>query len=134
MDTQPLRELTQKDEHFQWTTRHDHALARLREALSNAPVTAYFDPERETSIYVDASPVGLGAILAQTDPTTGHEKVVAYASRALTDVGSRYSQTEREALTVIWECKHFHLNICRKPVTLITDHKQLVYHLQRPKI
>ena len=131
--TQPLRELTQKDTPWQWTTRHYHALAQLKEALSKAPVTAYFDPDRETSIYVDASPVGLGAILAQTDPATGHGKVIAYASRALTETESRYSQTEREALAVIWGCEYFHLYIYGKPATVITDHKPLVTIYNDPK-
>ncbi|KAK3721659.1 hypothetical protein QZH41_003681 [Actinostola sp. cb2023] len=87
--TQPLRELTHKDTSWQWTTRHNHSLNQLKEALTNAPVTSYFDPDRDTEINVDASPVGLGAILAQTDPVTGEKKVVAYASRALTDVENR---------------------------------------------
>ncbi|KAK3726803.1 hypothetical protein QZH41_007213 [Actinostola sp. cb2023] len=131
--TQPLRELTHKDTPWQWTTRHDHSLNRLKEALTNAPVTSYFDPDRDTEINVDASPVGLGAILAQTDPVTGEKKVVAYASRALTDVESRYSQTEREALGVIWGCEYFHLYVYGKPVTVVTDHKPLVTIFNDPK-
>ncbi|KAK3720683.1 hypothetical protein QZH41_003445 [Actinostola sp. cb2023] len=125
--TQPLRELTQ------WTTRHDHSLNQLKEALTNAPVTSYFDHDRDTEINVDASPVGLGAILAQSDPVTGEKKVVAYASRALTDVESRYSQTERKALGVIWGCEYFHLYVYGKPVTVVTDHKPLVTIFNDPK-
>lgn len=30
-------------------------------------------------------------------------------ARALTPVEQRYSQTEREALTIVWSCEHFHL-------------------------
>ncbi|KAK3752856.1 hypothetical protein QZH41_000328 [Actinostola sp. cb2023] len=131
--TQPLRELTHKDTPWQWTTRHDHSLNQLKEALTNAPVTSYFDPDRDTEINVDASPVGLGAILAQTDPVTGEKNVVAYASRALTDVESRYSQTEREALGVIWGCEYFHLYVYGKPVTVVTDHKPLVTIFNDPK-
>ena len=103
----------------------------MKEALSNAPVTAYFDPDRERSIYVDASPVGLGAILARTDPSTGHGKVIAYASRALTEIESRYSQTEGEALAVIWGCEYFHFHIYGNQV--ITDSKPLVTIFNDPK-
>ena len=96
------RELTQKNTHWEWTDRHDNALHQLKKALANAPVTSYFDPKRETKINVDASPVGLGAILAQMDPSNGAKHVVADASRFLSKVEQRYSQTEREALAVVW--------------------------------
>lgn len=49
---------------------------------------------------MDASPVGLGAVLTQCDI------VIFYSRRALTTVESRYSQTERGALAVVWVCEH----------------------------
>ena len=84
--TQPLRELTQKNTPWEWTDRHDNALHQLKKAL----VTSYFDPEREIEINVNASPVGLGAILAQTDPSNGDKHVVAYASWSFSEVEQRY--------------------------------------------
>ena len=80
---------------------------------------------KHTELIVDASPVGLGAVLAQHDKH-GNSKVVAYASRTLTDVESRYSQTEREALVVTWGCLHFHLYLYGRQFTVVTDHKPLV--------
>ena len=124
--TQPLRELTQKDTPWEWTDLHDRTLKQLKNALAEAPVTAYFDPDKPTEINVDASPVGLGAILAQTDPASGNKHVVAYASRSLTAVEQRYSQTEREALAVVWGCEYYHLYVYGKPVVVNTDHKPLV--------
>ena len=35
------------------------------------------------------------------------------------------SQTELEALAVVWACEHLHLYIYGKPVTVYTDHKPL---------
>ncbi len=63
--------------------------------LANAPVTAYFNPEQTTEISVDASPVGLGAILAQVDPTTKVRRTIAYASRSLITTEQRIRRTER---------------------------------------
>ena len=63
----------------------------------------YFDPQKELRIIVGASPVELGSILTQGN------YVLCYASRSLTEVGSRYSQTEREALAVVWACEHFNM-------------------------
>ena len=124
--TEPLRKLTHKDQPWCWTAEHDRAVNQLKEALSSAPVTAYFDPEKETEISVDASPVGLAAILSQVDQKTEERHVITYASRSLTATEQRYSQTEREALAVVWACEHLHLYVYGKPITVYTDHKPLV--------
>ena len=106
--TEPLRKFTHKDQPWCWTEEHDHAVSQLKEALVSAPVTAYFDSEKDMEISVDASPVGLTAILTQVDPKTGDGHVITYASRSLT-------ATERR---LVWACEHLHLYIYGKPVTV----------------
>lgn len=64
--------------------------------MSNADTLAYFDVKAETSLFVDATPVGLGLVLAQNH--NGIQRVISYSSRALTNVERRYCQTEKEAL------------------------------------
>ena len=125
--TQPLRELTQQSTPWKWTSRQQHALQQVKEALAKASATAYFDLDKRTEILVDASPIGLGAILCQLDPHTDERQVVAYASRSLTATEQRYSQTEREALAIVWSCEYFHLYVYGKPITVFTDHKPLVH-------
>ena len=44
----------------------------------------------------------------------------------MTDVETRYSQTEREALAVVWACEYFHFYIFHSSVTIQTDHKPLL--------
>jgi hypothetical protein len=75
-------------------------------------------------VVVDASPVGLGAILVQHDEQ-GILKVIAFASRALTVVEQRYCQTEREALACVWACEKFHLYLVGCQFTLYTDDQAL---------
>jgi hypothetical protein len=70
---------------------------------------AYFDTTKCTELIVDASPTGLGAILQQHTPGNEDHKVIAYASRALSPVEQRYSQTEREALAIVWAMERFHI-------------------------
>ena len=67
---------------------------------------SYFDPEKGTEIVTGASSVGLAAVLIEKASGTSHT-VVAYASRALTAVEQRYSQTEKEALAVVKACQYF---------------------------
>ena len=77
---------------------------------------------------VDASPVGLAALLVQ------EKRVVVYGSRALSDVETRYSQTEREALAVVWACEHFDIFINGAPqFTVISDHKPLETIWKKPR-
>ena len=59
-------------------------------------------------------------------------KVLAYASRALTDVERCYSQTEREALAIVWSCEHFHLYLYGSDFKLISDHKPLELIFNNP--
>ena len=71
----------------------------LKKDLSQASTLAYFDQNAETKLITNASPVGLGAVLTQVKH--GCERVIAYASRSLTEVEKRYSQTEKEALGLV---------------------------------
>ena len=123
--TEPLRSLTRKGTHFSWTKEHDNAYRKLKEALTNSPVMSYFDIQWDTMVLVDTSPIGISAILAQKEKGTNENRMIAYASRALTPVEKRYSQTEREALSVVWRIEYFHLYLFGAPFTLYMDHKPL---------
>lgn len=68
---------------------------------------AHYDETKDTQLCVDESPVGLRAILTPHDSTA--LSPVAFVSYMLTDVERRYSQTEKETLTVVWGCERFHI-------------------------
>ncbi|XP_073509147.1 tumor necrosis factor alpha-induced protein 8-like protein 3 isoform X1 [Phyllobates terribilis] len=97
----------------------------MKSSLTGDTVMAYFDPLKSTELIVDASPVGLGAILTQVSKA-GNVSTISYASKALTETEQRYSQTEREALAVVWGCLHFHLYLMGHKFTVISDHKPLI--------
>ena len=99
--SEPLRVLTKENSRFTWTSSHQTAFDQLKRALTCDPVMSYFDTTKDTFITVDASPVGISAILTQKGADTDTSKVVAYASRALTSIKQRYSQTEKEALGIV---------------------------------
>ena len=127
--TAPLRYLTRQDVQWHWSAEQDSAFNELKRVLTSNTVMAYFDPKEQTDtiLSVDASPVGLGSVLMQNG------KVIAYASRALTDVEKRYSQTEREALSIVWACEHFRLYLHRHYFTLFSDHQALEIIFNNPK-
>ena len=124
--SEPLRQLTKQGSTWSWGLNESKAFTAIKDALSDDTTTRYFDPTKFTEIAVDASPVGLGAILTQ------ESKPIAYASRALSDTEKRYSQTEREALAVIWACEHFNIYVSGAPFRVITDHQPLVTIWKKP--
>ncbi len=131
----PLRELTKKNVVFQWEQKHQDSFDTLKKALTSAPVMDYFDKSKESIVTVDASPVGISAILEQRSPDTGTQSIIAYASRGLTDVEKRYSQTEKEGLSIVWAVEHFRLFLFGSHFTLVTDHKplEIIYGSPRSK-
>ena len=78
------------------------SFGKLKTALITAPVISYFNRSKDTILTVDASPVGISGILAKQSKGTDEYHVLAYASRALTAVEKRYSQIEKEALSIVW--------------------------------
>lgn len=94
--SEPLCRLTRSNTDWQWESEQQNAFEKLKTLLSSDIVISYYNPNKPIEVVVDASPVGLGAILTQED------NVVAFASRSLSGPESRYSQTEREALAIVW--------------------------------
>ena len=78
-------------------------------------------------------PWGLSAILSQCSPEQDYRQIVAYASRSLTFVEQRYSQTEREALAIVWAVEHFHTYLYGGHFTLYTDCKlvELIFNTKK---
>ena len=120
---EPLRKLTKKGVRFEFGEEQKNAFNELKRRLSNADNLGYFDKDAKTLIIADASPVGLGAILIQEQQ--GRKRVISYASKSLSAVERRYSQTEKEALAVVWACERFHVYLYGIEFTLYTDHKPL---------
>ena len=120
----PLRELTRSAAEWRWDEPQRNAFVTLKKRLSQRRTLAYFQQHAETELVVDASPVGLGAVLLQKQ-SDGMFQPVEYASRSLTDVEQRYSQTEREALAVVWGCERFRMYLYGIDFVLVTDHKPL---------
>ena len=119
----PLRYLTREKVEFNWSCEANKSFEELKQLISRAETMAYFKNDCQTRIISDAGPSGLGAVLTQLQ----NEKwqVIAYASRALTDVEKRYSQTEKEALGLVWACERFSLYVLGRKFELETDHKPL---------
>ena len=92
--TEPLWKLTKLNTKFQWNQEHDQSLNTLKSVLTDRTLS-YFNKSWETKLIVDASPVGLGAILTQIDPKTKETHIISFASRLLSQTEKNYSQVKK---------------------------------------
>ena len=101
-------------------------MAKLKNAISSLPVLRLFDPALPVVVSVDASPVGIGAVLLQEG------QPVAYHSTSLTDTQRRYFQIEKELLAVHFGLLRFAQFVYGQSVIVESDHKPLVGLLDKP--
>lgn len=123
----PLRKLLRLEEAFVWGKDQVEAFQKLKNILSTSSNLGFFDVNDETKLYCDASPVGLGAILAQQDRQSKENRVIAYASRSLSTTEKNYYQTEKEALSLVWAVEKFKYYLYGIEFKLITDCKALEF-------
>ena len=121
----PLRQLTHQNERFRWKAKEKESFENLKQVIAEAQATEYFDVNLQTELIVDASPIGLGAILTQREPE-GRVRIIEYASRGLTEAEKNYSQIEREMLAIVWGCEHFDLYLYGSTFKVLTDHNPLL--------
>ena len=120
----PLYQLLRHGQRWCWGKAQESAVKKVKGVLSSDKVLVHFQSEKEVVLICDASPTGVGAILAQIHE--GDERPVAYASRALNSAERNYSQIDREGLALIFAVKKFHKYIAGRKFTLVTDHKPLL--------
>ncbi|VDI75081.1 Hypothetical predicted protein [Mytilus galloprovincialis] len=124
--TAPLRKLTHKDTNFKWGIEERTAFENLKDSITNENTMAYFNPTRPIVLRCEASfNEGLSAGLFQHTPRG--TQPVHYISRTMTDTEKRYSQTEKDALSIKWAKNRFSIYLLGAPkFKIITAHKPLI--------
>lgn len=118
--TEKLRALANA-ENFYWSEAEDVEFQAFKqEALKTIKTLGYFKTSDRTEIFVDASAVGLGAVLIQFNDK-GVPRIIACASKALTTTEQRYPQTHREALAVVWGVERFAYYLSGRTFVIRTD-------------
>ena len=119
----PLFEMLQM-EMFEWTTQAENNYNKLLQSLLSGKVLRSFQVGVKSEVVVDASEVAIGAVLEQS------QHPVLCVSRRLSPAEQNYSQTQREALAVVWAVRRLHKYLYGSTFRIITDHKALEYIFQ----
>ena len=109
---------------------------RAKSIIKEDAFMKFYDESKPLNIETDASGVKLGAALLQTRsgtscprdeaPNNSILRPIASTSKSLSSAEERYSNIEREALSILYRLKKFHHYCCVTEVHMITDHKLLV--------
>ena len=126
---EPLASLLQKREKFTWSEECQQAFEKIKSLLLLAPVLKAPDFEKPFKLQVDASDVGIRAILLQ-ESQQGNDHPVSYYSRKFNNHQANCSTSEKEAFALLSPLQHFDIHILSAavaPVEAFSDHNPLVF-------
>lgn len=115
----PLYSLLKNKTKWKWTELHQASFEALKLAMENDVMLVGINYKKPLILKCDASDKGLGAALTQ--PHEEKEKVIAFASRTLSDAEKNINICEREYLAVIWALIKFKEFLWGQPVIVHTD-------------
>lgn len=121
----PLYNLLKNDTSWNWSENCQQSFENIKKCLASSTVLTHFNPQLQVNLTVDASEVGLGAIISNTSDNK-QEKPIAFASRLLSSAESKYSQIEKEAAAIIFGIQKIFQYLYGRKFCLFTDHKPLL--------
>ena len=117
----------------EWSYAVEGAFQTLIDRCTNALVLAYADFSLPFELHIDASGTGLGAVLYQTQD--GKKRVIAYASRTLSQSEARYPAHKLEFLALKWALTdQFYEYLYGNKFAVYTDNNPLTYVLTSAKL
>jgi len=128
----PLRLISRDSSKFVWGDEQQQSWDKIKKSLTTTAL-AHFNTKWHSQVVVDASPIGLGAILQQINPENENDaRFVNFASRPLTEVEVRFPHIEKEAKACVYGCEKHHLYIAGCRFKLITDNKPVEMVIRNP--
>ena len=113
---------------FNWTKECEEAFQELKELITASTVAVHWDPAKETRLYVDHGPQGIGGTVAQNHSRPGEKpswRPVHYSSRALTKAETNYGKVDGESLAVASMIQINKMYLYGTEFEVVTDHQPL---------
>ena len=92
--------LTRQQVKFEWTSVHHTAFLHLKEAIVQAPIQCYSNPDKKYIVYTDASEDTCGAQLSQDHDEM--EFPIAFLSHTFMETQRKWSTTEQVAYGICY--------------------------------
>ena len=106
---------------------HHTAFVHLKEAITQAPILCYPDPDKKYIVYADASNDACGAQLSQE--YDGTEFPIAFLSHTFTETQMKWSTMEQEAYSVYYAITKWNYYLQGADISVKNDHKPIAQFL-----
>ncbi|GFO21797.1 retrovirus-related pol polyprotein from transposon 412 [Plakobranchus ocellatus] len=120
---EPLRRLTRRNAQFSWAVTCQSAFDKIKSVSTTSVRLFIFKPKNPTFVTTDASEVGLGTVLSQTQQ--GREVPIVHILHTLQPRERSYAVNEKEALARVWMCETWKKYLLGRHFILKTDHSSL---------
>lgn len=123
----PLNDLTKKGQAFIWSEAQAEAFRRLKQAFTDGPVLASYDPELKTRLEPDASGWATGGVLSQFDQKSQLWRPTAFFSARHSPAECNYDIHDKELLAIVKCVKEWNSELrgLSQPFEVLTDHRNL---------
>jgi hypothetical protein len=118
-ETKTTKKNKTKKKPWQWESIHQQAFTNVKATIAKEVVLAYPDFTKPFEINTDASTMQLGSVITQGN------RPIAFFSRKLSAMQTKYSVTKIELLAIVETLKEFQGMLWGQTIKVYTDHKNL---------
>jgi hypothetical protein len=118
-ETKTTKKNKTKKKPWQRGSIHQQAFDNVKATIAKEVVLAYPDFTKPFEIYTDASTMQLGSVITQGN------RSIAFFSRKLSMMQTKYSVTKIELLAIVETLKEFQGMLWRQTIKVYTYHKNL---------
>ena len=124
INLKPFYDLLHENTPWKWTDEHESLFQKLKMSLTSETELTIPNTKHPFFITVDASLIGLGAVLFQLKEQN-KKKVISYNSRILNPQEQKLSTLDRELLGIVHALQIYEVLIIGSPhpIHIFTDHK-----------
>ena len=129
-----LTNLTRHEVEFNWSEKCEKSFNHLRELLMQHPILRYPDPNKEYTLYMDASRIGWAGVLTQTfNDEKGRPKQhpICYVSGQFRGSQQNWAALAKEAYAIYMSVRKLSFYITDAQVIIKCDHLPLKKFLQK---